>query len=524
MSPSLSYNTFSHCTVNVRHRCVVSGKQTCLYTKCIIHIHRWFSENRYKTCLCLLSVHLCVSEAFLFVLAISRQELKVPEVMMAPSVFQRTKSPRSSPGNIPRKLQNGTASVQSTADSSPGNSISDAENYECYGEADGEAAPAATLENGHRSPGNQLNRHSWTRTSLRRTPPSHQENLPHRRWGSMRHSGKRQIGSNVLASQLYRSSSFNSSGCGSGGEPADDMYSDVSLEEDVQGLNYKLQRLQQQVTSLADTQSTADERYARAKAENAVLQSRVHMLDEQIREIECRCEERISEEQRRCREAISRVERDREAQLAALTDRLAAAEAEASHLKQEVGRLRGVAETLRANSETSARVAREAQEASSELAAQLSAAREAERKERDAAEIARGQLARLKEELEDMRDVAPPPPDPRLQELTMELELLRTQNKSLTETQEELQAQILTRGVEEGRSLLDGVSGPLVATNSLAHELSQMSDHELQKALKEQQDVNVQLRNYIDGILLSIVENYPQLLEVKYQQKPEMKS
>ncbi|XP_061378325.1 rab11 family-interacting protein 4B-like [Danaus plexippus] len=205
---------------------------------------------------------------------------------------------------------------------------------------------------------------------------------------------------------------------------------------------------------------------------------------------------------------------------------------------KQVGRLRGVAETLRANSETSARVAREAQEASSELAAQLSAAREAERKERDAAEIARGQLARLKEELEDMRDVAPPPPDPRLQELTMELELLRTQNKSLTETQEELQAQILTRGVEEGRSLLDGVSGPLVATNSLAHELSQMSDHELvgskhtdsveleklQKALKEQQDVNVQLRNYIDGILLSIVENYPQLLEVKYQQKPEMKS
>ncbi|VVD03249.1 unnamed protein product [Leptidea sinapis] len=68
------------------------------------------------------------------------------------------------------------------------------------------------LENGSRSPGNNLNRHSWTRTSLRRTPPS----------------------------QLYRSSSFNSSGCGSGGEPADDMYSDVSLEEDVQGLNYKV--------------------------------------------------------------------------------------------------------------------------------------------------------------------------------------------------------------------------------------------------------------------------------------------
>ncbi|RVE50724.1 hypothetical protein evm_004634 [Chilo suppressalis] len=447
--------------------------------------------------------------------------------MMAPSVFQRTKSPRSSPGNLPRKLQNGgevAGQSEPTADSSPGDSISDAENFECYGEADGDAPSTNTVENGTRSPGSHLNRHSWTRTSLRRTPPSHQENLPHRRWGSMRHSGKRQIGSNVLASQLYRSSSFNSSGCGSGGEPADDMYSDVSLEEDVQGLNYKVQLLQQQVTSLADTQSTADERYARAKADNAVLQARVHMLDEQIREIECRCEERIAEEQKRCREAIARVERDRDTQLAALNDRLATAETEASDLKQEVGRLRGVAETLRANAEMAARAHREAQEQVGELAAQLTAARESERRERESAAATAELLASAKLELQRLKEAPPPPPDPRLDELRKELTLLRTQNKSLSEAQEELQAQILTRGVEEGRSLLDGVSGPLVATNSLAHELSQMSDDELQKALKEQQDVNVQLRNYIDGILLAIVENYPQLLEVKYQKEVGEKS
>ncbi|XP_063623553.1 rab11 family-interacting protein 4A isoform X4 [Cydia splendana] len=304
-------------------------------------------------------------------------------------------------------------------------------------------------------------------------------------------------------------------------------------------LSDQVQLLQQQVTSLADTQSTADDRYARAKADNAVLQARVHMLDEQIREIESRCEERIAEEQKRCREAISRVERDRDAQLAAFSDRLAAAETEASDLKQEVGRLRGVAETLRANADAAQRAHREAQEQVGELVAQLNVARENERKEREAAAAATNLLASAKLELQKMKETPPPPPDPRLDELRQELMLLRTQNKTLSEAQEELQAQILTRGVEEGRSLLDGVSGPLVA-NSLAHELSQMSDDQLdgsdtqtdhsieleklQKALKEQQDVNCQLRNYIDGILLSIVENYPQLLEVKHSKPIDMKS
>lgn len=66
----------------------------------------------------------------------------------------------------------------------------------------------------------------------------------------------------------------------------------------------------------------------------------------------------------------------------------------------------------------------------------------------------------------------------RLEELHQELEELRQMNKSLHEQNEELQAMILTRGVEEGRNLLNGTS------NSLAQELGEMSDRQVSHKLR----------------------------------------
>lgn len=105
--------------------------------------------------------------------------------------------------------------------------------------------------------------------------------------------------------------------------------------------------------------------------------------------------------------------------------------------------------------------------------------------------------------------------------------------KGLREANDELQAQLFSRGLEEGRTLLN----EHLASNSLAAEFEVMSQDDvsiclldstkcllgliidilsqIRTALREQQEVNAQLRSYIEGILLTIVENQPSLLERK---------
>lgn len=47
----------------------------------------------------------------------------------------------------------------------------------------------------------------------------------------------------------------------------------------------QLEILQRQVTNLADSQNTVDDRTSRTKTEHAVLQARYHMLEEQLRDV-----------------------------------------------------------------------------------------------------------------------------------------------------------------------------------------------------------------------------------------------
>ncbi|XP_035893196.1 rab11 family-interacting protein 4B isoform X8 [Anopheles stephensi] len=410
-------------------------------------------------------------------------------------------------------------------------SLSDGESFECYGDndisiseaggVDLELAPhlnSTTVGESNGNPGNPTNsgitRHSWSRTSLRGAPKSHNDNLPNRRWGSMRHSGKRQLGSNALANHLYRSSSFNSSGRSSNCDTAEDMYSDVSLE-DVQDINHKLEILQRQVTNLADTQSNVDDRTSRTKTEYAVLQARYHMLEEQLRETELRAEERLAEEQKRHRELLARVEREAKLQNENCQIRIRTMEMEVTGLREEIQRLRLQSDKQAADLHATEEKLEKARDSLMISQQDLVEARSEEKKHRADKQAAEELMVELGKECERLRSERGPalpttsPESLRLEELHQEMDELRQKNKSLEEANEELQAMMLTRSIEEGRNLLNGTS------NSLAQELEAMSQNQLQVAFQEKEDENRRLKHYIDTMLLNVVENYPQLLEVK---------
>ncbi|XP_045134519.1 rab11 family-interacting protein 4B-like isoform X9 [Portunus trituberculatus] len=364
-------------------------------------------------------------------------------------------------------------------------------------------------------PNNFSRRNSWVRRSLR--GPS---------------SAPKRVGGTAVASQLYRTSSF-SSGRSSAADP-DDMYSDGSLEEDVNDLSHKVQMLQQQVGVLAENQSNTDDRFSRVRQDNAAYQERVVMLEEQLREAEHRYEERRAEEQRRSRELLTRVEREKQLTVENFTIKLASLEKDKTALEEELRRTKALLEKLQKEKESLEDRVSEAEFTASALHQENAKMVEQGRRRDDEGKVERERSAQVIEELrceierlraaeEAARKRAPsvdasssPPP-----ELQATLQRLREENKGLVEQVEDLQAQLLTSHLEEGRTLVTATNN-----NSLAAEFEAMTSEEgnhygsdtvekLKKSLKDSQEANQHLRAYIDGILLNIVENYPQLLEVK---------
>ncbi|XP_068219455.1 rab11 family-interacting protein 4B isoform X8 [Palaemon carinicauda] len=314
----------------------------------------------------------------------------------------------------------------------------------------------------------------------------------------------------------------------------DPLHLDPDFANDPEYLKAKVQMLQQQVGVLAENQVNSDDRFSRVKQDNAAYQARVVMLEEQLRETELRSEERQAEEQRRSRELINRIEREKQLTIENYSIKLSSLEKEKKSVEEEGNRLKSQLDKLQKEKEALEDRVSEAEFSASALHQENSKMAELSRREKEEIKVERERSSQVIEELrceierlrtaeETARKRSPSidPTNTQSAELQATIKQLREENKNLLEQVEDLQAQLLHSRLEEGRVLVTATNN-----NSLAAEFEAMSSEEgalygsdtvekLKKSLKDAQEANQHLRAYIDGILLNIVENYPQLLEVK---------
>ena len=113
-------------------------------------------------------------------------------------------------------------------------------------------------------------------------------------------------------------------------------------------LNNKVRQLQDQISLLSENQAATDDRYNRVKADNVTLTAKIHVLEENIREIEMRGEERLGEEQRRNREMIQRIEREKQLEIENYSIRLQGLEKDQRLLTEEVSSLKSQLDKVKA--------------------------------------------------------------------------------------------------------------------------------------------------------------------------------
>jgi len=305
-------------------------------------------------------------------------------------------------------------------------------------------------------------------------------------------------------------------------------HEDGDIEEDVLDLSIQVQELQHTIGVLAESQMTTDDLYMRARQDNAGLNTRLLMLEEQTKELEEKGEEKVEDQKRRNDELIARIERLKNLEIENYAIRLQNMEKENRVLVMEVNNLRHQVERMKGEKEEMGEELAQTQALLVMEHNQVQLLQES--KEREQGEWMKESLAKhnlLKEKTEEVRNLRAAFAErdvievekyggevsdevmEKISEKEREIRRVRTENKKLVEHNDELQAQLLNRQVKEGRNLLAEQQENMTA------EMGTMTEEQLRKALGEQKDVNLHLQTYIDNVLLNIMDRYPELLEIK---------
>uniref|UniRef100_A0A0B6ZQZ4 EF-hand domain-containing protein n=1 Tax=Arion vulgaris TaxID=1028688 RepID=A0A0B6ZQZ4_9EUPU len=380
--------------------------------------------------------------------------------------------------------------------------ITDEENYEDFGEI--ESSEADVSDQGHLTPSTQRKR------TDRKDHMSRHPKKP----------STRRLTTSALASQLQRSGRNSPSSIRSYG--SDEIFDDI--DGNFQDVNGRLKFLEEQLQHLSQVQTDTNSKQVKLKDENSVLVQKVHFLEEQLRDMEVRADDRLSEERRKHQEFMVRHEREKTEQMDYVAQRLHRVEKEYEELKEEAPRLHAEIAKLRNEKMDIQERLLEKQESYNilyddheKLKADYHKQDSLQKKERHAT----GQLLdEMGKELEELRrykiehegrspsgSITELPG--RYKDLQNEIHKLKEENRHLHDSNEELNAQLLNQCIGEGKSLIRPSQG-----QSLAEELEHLTKEELLEQLRMERDINFRLKQYVDKIIITILEKNPSLLEI----------
>lgn len=337
-------------------------------------------------------------------------------------------------------------------------------------------------------------------------------------------SPNRKISSTAFGRQLFHHSNFSSSQ-GS----TEDLFRDSIDSCDID-ITEKVSYLEKKVSELENDSLANGDLKSKLKQENTQLVHRVHELEEQIKDQETRAEQSLEEELKRHREVYSKMERDKSTEIELLSNRVQQLEEENAEMKVNVCRLKSQTEKLDQEKQrmtdkledTSLRL-KDEMDLYRKMMDKLWQNRHEFQKEREAMqeliedlrrELEHLQLFKLETERPGRGKTSSAEFNAKTREIELEHEVkrLRQENHKLRDQNDDLNGQILSLSLYEAKNLF----ACHTKAQSLAAEIDNASRDELVDALKEQEEINFRLRQYMDKIILAILDHNPSILEIKH--------
>ncbi|XP_040856986.1 rab11 family-interacting protein 4 isoform X4 [Ochotona curzoniae] len=339
-------------------------------------------------------------------------------------------------------------------------------------------------------------------------------------------SPNRKISSTAFGRQLLHNSNFSSSN-GS----TEDLFRD-SIDSCDNDITEKVSFLEKKVTELENDSLANGDLKSKLRQENTQLVHRVHELEEMVKDQETTAAQALEEEARRHREACSKLEREKSTELELLHSRVQQLEEENTELRTTVTRLKSQTEKLDEErqrmsdrlEDTSLRL-KDEMDLYKRMMDKLRQNRLEFQKEREATQEL---IEDLRKELEHLQmyklDCERPGRgrsssglgefNARAREVELEHEVkrLKQENHKLRDQNDDLNGQILSLSLYEAKNLF----ATQTKAQSLAAEIDTASRDELMEALKEQEEINFRLRQYMDKIILAILDHNPSILEIKH--------